>query len=116
MDERLQNLMNNFKNPQNYFEMEDFTHKFKKNNSNCGDSFELFLKVNNENVIEKASFTGKGCSISTSGFSLITEFLIGKKINEINEKDFLDFVGVSLNTNKKKCLLMSYESIKNNKI
>lgn len=43
----------------------------------CGDSLTLYLKVEN-NLIVDASFQGEGCAISTASASLLTETVVGK--------------------------------------
>ena len=47
----------------------------------CGDKVKIYLDIKNQ-VIEKASFTGNGCAISTASASLMTEVLMGKSTND----------------------------------
>ena len=43
----------------------------------CGDKLKLYLKVEND-VVMDISFVGSGCAISTASASLMTESLKGK--------------------------------------
>lgn len=58
-------------NPRNNYIMNDCTHHAKGFNHFCGDSFTVYLKLANNNIIN-ISFEGKGCSISTASASIMT--------------------------------------------
>lgn len=82
-------IIDHNRSPRNFYMMECCTAKAKGHNPLCGDQLELYLKVVNE-VIEEASFTGKGCAISTASASLMTEMLKGHTLAEA-EKIFHEF-------------------------
>lgn len=44
----------------------------------CGDKVTVYLKFNDQGVIEDLSFDGSGCAISVATASLMTETLVGK--------------------------------------
>ena len=48
----------------------------------CGDNIHLYLLIQNQ-IIEKATFTGSGCAISMASASLMTEYLTGKTTTEV---------------------------------
>jgi len=62
--------------------MEDSTHNCHVYNPLCGDDYEIYLKVDEANIIQDLSFTGTGCAISNASTSLMTTYLKGKKIDE----------------------------------
>lgn len=47
----------------------------------CGDKVNVYLLIEDDKITN-ASFTGKGCAISTASASLMTETLIGKTLKE----------------------------------
>jgi len=49
------------------------------NNPTCGDVIKLFVKINEQDVIEDLSFEGSGCSISIASASMMSDVIIGKK-------------------------------------
>lgn len=67
-------IVDHNRNPRNCYEMTDACHCADGFNPLCGDKLTLFLKMK-DNVIEKASFVGKGCAISTASASLMTDAL-----------------------------------------
>lgn len=74
-------IVDHNRNPRNCYEMEDACHCADGFNPLCGDKLTLFLKIKND-VIEKASFVGKGCAISTASASLMTDTLKGMNIDK----------------------------------
>lgn len=75
--------------PRNYEVMLQPSHSAEGLNPLCGDQITLFLQIQ-DNIIQKASFTGKGCAISTASASIMTEALVNKSITEALQifKDF----------------------------
>lgn len=71
------------RNPRNFRIMEDANRKVEGFNPLCGDRLTLFLKIEN-NIIVDASFQGQGCAISTASVSLMTEIIKGKTEVEAN--------------------------------
>ncbi len=66
--------------PRNFGKLLHASHHAEGYNPLCGDQLELFLEIDAQNVIQKVSFVGTGCSISTASASLMTEVLKGKTL------------------------------------
>ncbi len=75
-------ILDHNKNPKNFREIENPTHKIEGFNPLCGDHLWLYLKVNQQNVIEDISFQGDGCAISKASASMMTQTLKGKTVEE----------------------------------
>lgn len=108
-------ILDHYQNPRNFYNMSDSTHKFMMQNLSCGDEVEMFLKVDSKGKVEKASFEAEGCSISIASASMLTEFLVGKNINDVKAFDYdvvLDLLGIPLTTARLKCAVMSLEAVK----
>lgn len=43
----------------------------------CGDKVIVFLDINKDQIIARATFQGQGCAISTASASIMTELLVG---------------------------------------
>jgi len=54
------------RNPKNFNKMDDATHQAEGFNPICGDHYTIYLKVDDQGIIQKVSFEGKGCAISKS--------------------------------------------------
>jgi nitrogen fixation NifU-like protein len=70
------------RNPRNFRVMEDANRKIEGFNPLCGDKITLYVKVNDDGVIEDLSFQGSGCAISTASASLMTEIVKGQTEEE----------------------------------
>lgn len=77
-------ILDHFENPRNYGELSIFTHREKGANPLCGDELELFVDIQDERI-ENITFNGKGCSISQSSGSMMTELVKGKSKSEVLE-------------------------------
>ena len=74
-------IIDHNKRPRNYHLLEDANRQAEGFNPLCGDKCKVFLKENN-GVLDKVTFQGAGCAISTASASLMTETLKGKTIAE----------------------------------
>jgi len=90
-----------FKNPKNFGPMEDASVVESAGSPVCGDLIKLYLKikrvrVNGEDIIERATFESYGCAANIAVASLLTEIITGKSLREawsISWKDLSDKLG-----------------------
>ncbi|MFQ5715886.1 MAG: Fe-S cluster assembly sulfur transfer protein SufU [Nitrospinales bacterium] len=75
-------ILEHNRKPRNFREMENATHSCHGYNPLCGDDYEIYLHVDDKNVIQDVSFMGSGCAISKASSSLMTTFLKGKTADE----------------------------------
>jgi nitrogen fixation NifU-like protein len=71
-----------FKNPKNLGKMEDATVVAIAGNPLCGDMITFYLKINDKDMIEKASFESYGCAANIATSSIVTEIIKGKSLEE----------------------------------
>ena len=116
MDEELykENILDHYKNPRNYGEIENPDISYFDTNPLCGDELQLQIKVK-DGKAEDVKFKGKGCSISQASASILTEMIQGKdmeEIKKIGKKEILDAVGLQLGPSRIKCALLSLKVLK----
>lgn len=78
-------ILEHNKKPRNFHPIENPSHAAEGYNPLCGDHLNIYLKVNNDQVIEDISFVGDGCAISRASASMMTTALKGKRIEEAKE-------------------------------
>jgi nitrogen fixation NifU-like protein len=71
-----------FRNPKNLGKMEDATVTAVAGNPACGDMITFYLKINGQDVIEKASFESYGCAANIATSSIVTEMIKGMKLED----------------------------------
>lgn len=67
----------------NYREMEDATVVSYYRNTGCGDGYRIYLKLNENQVVEDASYTTTGCGFGIVALAMATEYAKGKSIAEL---------------------------------
>jgi nitrogen fixation NifU-like protein len=74
-------ILDHYRRPRNFREIEDATRKVDGFNPLCGDRITVFVRMHGD-VIQDVAFKGVGCAISTASASLMTEALKGKTLAE----------------------------------
>lgn len=74
-------VMDHFANPRNMGEMDNPSGVGNVGNPVCGDMMRLYLKIEND-VIVDARFKTFGCGAAIASSSILTEMLKGKKIED----------------------------------
>ena len=93
-------IVDHNRSPRNFHKMEDANRTAEGFNPLCGDRLTLYMRINDQGVIEDVSFEGAGCAISTASASLMTEQLKGKTEAEAQAifNGFHDMVISDVNT------------------
>ena len=102
-----------FMNPRNSGKMDDANAIGEVGNPKCGDVMKIYLKINDQEVIEDIKFETFGCAAAIATSSMITEMAKGKTITEalkINNKDVAEALG-GLPPAKLHCSLLAQEGI-----
>ena len=105
----LEQLMDNYKNPQNRGKMEDYTFFKHQKNASCGDVFDLYVKLEGGRISD-VKYHGEGCAISTASFSLLSQKLIGMDFEEakkIDDKEMYELIGVKISPGRVNCAMLS---------
>ncbi len=82
-------ILDHNKNPRNFGEICQCTHKAEGYNPLCGDRYHVYLEVEDGKIVN-VSFDGNGCAISKSSASMMTTCLKGATLDEAKEM-FADF-------------------------
>jgi nitrogen fixation NifU-like protein len=89
-------VMDHFQNPRNVGEMEDADAMGEVGNVSCGDIMRMYLKIDENDVIEDVKFKTFGCAAAIATSSVMTELIKGKTIEEalkISKNDISEELG-----------------------
>lgn len=77
-----QKVMDHFENPRNVGELEGANGVGMVGNAKCGDIMQMFIKVNDDGIIEDVGFKTFGCGAAVATSSMATEMIKGKSIQD----------------------------------
>jgi nitrogen fixation NifU-like protein len=107
-------ILEHYKQPHNWGELEDPDLAFEDFNPLCGDELKVQLRVEDDKIAE-VRFSGHGCAISQSSASMASDEVIGMPVRELLEldRDFvLDLLGIDISATRMKCALLSLKVLK----
>ncbi|MFB6140659.1 MAG: Fe-S cluster assembly sulfur transfer protein SufU [Halosimplex sp.] len=106
-----QQILDHYKNPRNYGELEEATYTHVGENPMCGDTIEMDVVLDDdEETIEAVAFRGDGCAISQASASMLSEQLTGMSVEDLEEldrDDVVDMLGVDISPMRVKCAVLA---------
>lgn len=101
-------LLEHFKNPNNYGKLENPDFTSEDGNPSCGDKIKIEGKVSN-GVLTDVKFTGNGCVLSQASASMLTELCKNKSIDDIlnlSKDDISKLLKIELGPVRIKCAIL----------
>ena len=108
-------LLDHYRHPRNYGELEDPQVTTEVLNPSCGDQIGLQMTLAGD-TISRIAFQGKGCIISQAAASMLTEFALKAPIDRLKtftKDDMLSLLGISLGPTRLRCALLALECLHN---
>ena len=106
-----QQILDHYKNPRNFGEIEEATFTHVGENPMCGDTIEMDVVLDDaEETIERVAFRGDGCAISQASASMLSEELTGMAVEDLEEldrDDVIDMLGVDISPMRVKCAVLA---------
>jgi nitrogen fixation NifU-like protein len=108
-------IVERYKNPMFRGELDPHDYTYEDENPLCGDHIRIDLRVDENEIITEASFSGHGCAVSQASADLLMEMVQGKPIADIKKltkNDILDILGIELGPVRLKCALLPLKVLK----
>lgn len=103
-------ILEHYKDPQNFGELDPHDREFHDVNPLCGDEMGVHLLVGDDGRVADIRFHGKGCAISQASASIASQEYKGMKLDEIAElpADWLiRLLGIDISATRRKCALLN---------
>lgn len=110
-----EHIIDRYQNPHFRGELNPNDITFEDSNPLCGDELRIDLRINENNQIVEAAFSGRGCAISLASADMLLEFVQGKSLEEVKrltKEDILELLGIELGPVRLKCALLSLKVLK----
>jgi len=110
-----ENILQHYKNPSNWGELDSPDLEFFDSNPLCGDELRVQLHTDEAGTITEVRFSGHGCAISQASASMASEEIVGMKVEDVLRLDrsfVLDLLGIDISATRIKCALLSLKVLK----
>ena len=110
-----ENILEHYKRPHHWGELEDPDMEYFDTNPLCGDELKVQIKVDGDNKIADLRFSGHGCAISQAAASMASDEVIGMNVEDLLKLDrqfVLDLLGIDISATRIKCALLSLKVLK----
>jgi len=110
-----ESIIDRYQNPHFRGELNPNDITFEDSNPLCGDELRIDLRINENNQIVEAAFSGRGCAISLASADMLLEFVQGKSLEDVkrlSKDDILELLGIELGPVRLKCALLSLKVLK----
>ena len=110
-----ENILQHYKNPSNWGELDAPDLEFFDSNPLCGDELRVQLHTDDTGTITEVRFSGHGCAISQAAASMASEEIVGMKVEDVLRLDrsfVLDLLGIDISATRIKCALLSLKVLK----
>jgi nitrogen fixation protein NifU and related proteins len=107
-------ILDHYKNPRNFGELEPHDLEFHDHNPLCGDELGVHIRVEDGKIAE-LRFHGQGCAISQASASIASEELIGMRVEEAAKLDadwMIDQMGIQISATRRKCALLNLKVVR----
>ena len=107
-------ILDHYKHPRNFGELEPRDLEAQELNPLCGDELGVHIRVK-DGRIEELRFHGHGCAISQAAASIASEELQGMALEEAVTLDadwMIDLLGIPVSATRRKCALLNLKVVR----
>ena len=108
------NILDHYKNPRNFGELDAHDLDFHDHNPLCGDELGVHIKVEDGRIAD-LRFHGHGCAISQAAASISSEKLIGMAVDDVGDLSaewVIEQLGIDISPTRRKCALLSLKVVR----
>ena len=114
LDMYAEELIYNYEHPKNKGGMSGASAQMHEENVSCGDSITVYLRVEGDKIAD-VKFEGSGCVISMGTSSMLTDFLKGKSLADVEafgRERLLGLISIDPGPVRMHCATLSLRAIR----
>jgi nitrogen fixation protein NifU and related proteins len=107
-------IIAHYEKPHNKGEIKNPSISVHENNPLCGDDMTIYLNIDNGRITD-VKFKGSGCAISMASASMLTDFIKGKTLAEVDRMglpEIKELIGIDPGPARLKCATLSLKTVK----
>jgi cysteine synthase B len=108
-------ILEHYRNPRNFGELDPADVCVHERNPLCGDQIALYLRFGADRRLQEVRFSGRGCVLTMAGASTLTERLVGKSLQELQQIEaapLLELLDADPLPVRMKCVNLSLEALR----
>ena len=108
------NILDHYKHPRNFGELDARDLEFHDHNPLCGDELGVHIRVQDGKIAD-LRFHGHGCAISQAAASISSEELIGMPVDDVGDLSadwVIEQLGIDISPTRRKCALLSLKVLR----
>jgi len=108
-------ILDHYKHPHNFGELDDADLEFEDTNPLCGDELRVQIRTDDAGRIDEIRFSGQGCAISQASASMVSDEVKGMTVDELMRLDksfVLELLGIDISATRMKCALLALKVLK----
>jgi nitrogen fixation NifU-like protein len=114
-EDYIENILDHHDNPRNKRPLEPNDLEASGGNPGCGDIVVMYARLGEDGRITEASFQGEGCTISQAAASMLTEDLVGRTLEEVQQmsyEDVIEEMGKEVVSSRTRCATLALTVMK----
>jgi nitrogen fixation NifU-like protein len=107
-------ILDHYINPRGKGHLAEHAAVGEVDNPVCGDVVRLELHLDAQGQVDRAAFDGQGCILSMAAASMLTEYIQGRSLADLQtltDDDMLGLLGVELGPVRVKCALLPLRAL-----
>ncbi|MCL5440899.1 MAG: SUF system NifU family Fe-S cluster assembly protein [Candidatus Marsarchaeota archaeon] len=115
MDLYAEEIIAHYEHPHNRGKIDLPNLSTREYNPVCGDDITVYILLEKGRIIE-IKFEGDGCAISMASASMVTDYVKGKTVKDVENMDaktIIGLIGVDPGPARLKCAILPLKAIKN---
>ncbi len=107
-------ILEHYRSPHNKGTLPDATFSHRELNQSCGDTIDLYVKLDADGKVADVKFDGSGCAISQASVSMLTDHVRGMAVEQLRalgQEDVFRLLGITVGVTRLKCALLGLRTL-----